>query len=610
MPLRLTAGWGAPTIGTPPQTDSLTEMKSFPTVNPRRCGSPFPNVLPRRSPMNRRSAARRPPRTHAPLLAVIETLEPRAMLAGLGPESWSAAGLAPAPLGTGALLSSGIILTCSSPAPGSAGTASSPAPTAGSGGVLNGGDLWLSCSAGSGAGTATFGSTSGMSKHGPALSSQSTGGSGAGQGSGATTGSGGALSGSDLCLPYIAGSGASTTTSGSAGGVKKDGPALSSQYTGGSGAGQGRGTTIGPGGTLSGGELWISYIAGSGAGISTSGSTGGVSKDGPALSSQVTGGSGAGQGSGTATGSGGLPFVLFDASQTAPSGTRSQTGTTGATAIPLADGQSSATITPLVYLPGSDDGPGLVSGVWTGNGSDVQFVPVADPGSQSADTIPNERPSWDDVKDWFPGTQWQFEVESSLWDPPTEELKPKDEFDSIPTDENGNYAWLNLQAWKQFLAELRKTGKEFALHMAQWSGDRIIGVAAQGGVRLVDAAGASLPLWFVTRCGKSIKGGSVALGLSDRLDDFASTFGAQTWKQLVPDSPEMWRRKFLGLLNDGNTRFTFNLDGVDVWRGLARAAKGSGGMTDWELLQLKMAKDSWGRITWIKDGVVVVCPFE
>ena len=33
-------------------------------------------------------------------------------------------------------------------------------------------------------------------------------------------------------------------------------------------------------------------------------------------------------------------------------------------------------------------------------------------------------------------------------------------------------------------------------------------------------------------------------------------------------------------------------------------------MTDWELLQLKMAKDSWGRITWIKDGVVVACPFE
>jgi len=33
-------------------------------------------------------------------------------------------------------------------------------------------------------------------------------------------------------------------------------------------------------------------------------------------------------------------------------------------------------------------------------------------------------------------------------------------------------------------------------------------------------------------------------------------------------------------------------------------------MTDWELLQLKMAKEAWNRITWIKDGKVVPCPFE
>jgi len=55
--------------------------------------------------VNRRSTKKRPPpRTHAPLLAVIERLESRAMLAGVGPESWSAPGLAPAPLGTGCFL--------------------------------------------------------------------------------------------------------------------------------------------------------------------------------------------------------------------------------------------------------------------------------------------------------------------------------------------------------------------------------------------------------------------------------------------------------------------------------------------------------------------------
>jgi len=112
---------------------------------------------------------------------VIESLETRAMLAGVGPESWSAPGLAPAPLGTVALLSSGVILTCSSPTPGSSGTSSPPAPTSGSGGTTSGGDLWLAYSTGSGAGGSASGSTGGVSKDGPALSSQYTGGSGAGR---------------------------------------------------------------------------------------------------------------------------------------------------------------------------------------------------------------------------------------------------------------------------------------------------------------------------------------------------------------------------------------------------------------------------------------------
>ena len=107
----------------------------------------LPRGLPRRSPVNRRKATRRPPYTHAPLLVAIEFLEPRAMLAGLGPESWNAAGPAPAPLGTGALSSSGIILTCSSPAPHSSGTTSTPTPNTGSGVTTSVGDLWLSCSA-------------------------------------------------------------------------------------------------------------------------------------------------------------------------------------------------------------------------------------------------------------------------------------------------------------------------------------------------------------------------------------------------------------------------------------------------------------------------------
>ena len=122
--------------------------------------------------MNRRNT--RKPHHASPLRMVIESLETRAMLAGVGPESWSAPGIAPAPLGTGVLSSSGVILTCSSPAPGSSGTASPPAPTSGSGGTTSGGDLWDAFSVGSGAGGSKSGSTGGVSTDGPALSSQYT----------------------------------------------------------------------------------------------------------------------------------------------------------------------------------------------------------------------------------------------------------------------------------------------------------------------------------------------------------------------------------------------------------------------------------------------------
>ena len=310
--------------------------------------------------MNRRKATKRRPRAHA----AIEPLEPRAMLAGVGPESWSAPGLAPAPLGTGSVFSSGIILTCSSPTPGSSGTSSLPAPTPGAGGTTSGGDLWLSS---------------------------------------------------------IAGSGAGGSTSGSAGGVSEDGPALSSQYNGGSGAsGLGNGTV----GTLTNAELWRLYWSGAGAGSSSSGSDEGSLANDPTISAQYTGGSGIGR------------------------------------------------ITPLVYNPESDGPPVFHSGVWTGDEGRVQFVQTADTGNANAGTDPPNRPTWDDVKDWYSGPRWQFEVEAGLgmYDSPDEESKPKDEFASIPTDENGNYSWLSRQKYSDFLGQIVQTGKAFAWHMAEWFG--------------------------------------------------------------------------------------------------------------------------------------------
>ena len=269
--------------------------------------------------MNRRNTTKRPSRAST-LCTVIEALEPRAMLASVGPESWSAPGLAPAPPGTGSLFSSGIILTCSSPTPGSSSTSSLPAPTSGSG-TTSGGDLWDSFSAGSGAGGSTSDST---------------------------------------------------------GGVSTNGPALSSQYTGGSGVGgQGNGT----GGTLSNAELWRLYWSGAGAGSSSGPANGSLAND-PTISAKYTDGSG-----------GGMVFFVTGATGADAASSGSQQGSTGSTTLTLADGQSTVMTTPLVYQPGSDDGPGVVSGVWTGGVGEVQFVLAADQdGDLTGRPLPIGRP--------------------------------------------------------------------------------------------------------------------------------------------------------------------------------------------------------------------------
>ena len=224
-----------------------------------------------------RSAKRRtpPPR----LRPVIEALEPRAMLAGVGPESWSAGGIGTPLMGAGALLTSGTILTCSSPTPGSSGTASLPGSTGGSGGTASGGVLWL---------------------------------------------------------PSTAGSGAGTSSSGSAGTVNTNGPALSSQL-GGSGG----------------------------------------SQSAPAA----------------ASGSGGLSVVLFDSAQPSRAGLGNAPGSTGSNTLTLEEGVPPPRLTPLVFHPGSDDGPGIVSGVWTGDGGGVQFVLTAEQEkNQASQPLPIGKP--------------------------------------------------------------------------------------------------------------------------------------------------------------------------------------------------------------------------
>ncbi|MCY3016177.1 MAG: hypothetical protein NT171_16015, partial [Planctomycetota bacterium] len=175
------------------------------------------------------------------------------------------------------------------------------------------------------------------------------------------------------------------------------------QYTEGlSDGGQGNGT----GGTLSNADLWRLYWSGAGAGSSSSGSDEGSLADDPAVSAQYTGGSGIGR------------------------------------------------ITPLVYNPESDGPPVFHSGVWTGDDGSVQFVQTADTGSPNAGTDPPNRPTWDDVKDWYPGPrlQFEFEAELGLYDSSDEESKPKDqgtgERDTSQSDGKSRArSWWGIRGW-------------------------------------------------------------------------------------------------------------------------------------------------------------------
>ncbi len=61
-------------------------------------------------------------------------------------------------------------------------------------------------------------------------------------------------------------------------------------------------------------------------------------------------------------------------------------------------------------------------------------------------------------------------------------------------------------------------------------------------------------------------------------------------------------------VNGGNALLVVEPDGVDVWRGVTRAASGRGGATDWELLQVR--SNSYPNLEFWLGGVRGGSPFE
>ena len=97
-----------------------------------------------------------------------------------------------------------------------------------------------------------------------------------------------------------------------------------------------------------------------------------------------------------------------------------------------------------------------------------------------------------------------------------------------------------------------------------------------------------------------------AMGIDDHLDDFARQHGADTWRNL--DDTTNWRPGVLEQLNDPNRRVMFNLDDVEVWPGVTRAASGRGGATDWELLQMR--NNDFPNLEFWQSGQQVDNPFR
>jgi hypothetical protein len=374
--------------------------------------------------VNRRNTTKRPP-THAPLLAVIERLESRAMLAGLGQDSLGGLGSITAVLLPGVSSPPGIVLTGGSPTPGS---------TAGSGGSQSTGPVLLS-GTGSGTGSSTSGSGSSapngpvlFSGTGPGTGSSTSGSSssapngpvlfgGTGSGTGSSTGGSGSSTPNGPVLYSGTGSGTGSTTSTTGGSPDPNSPVLLSHYTGGSNAG-GQGSGTATGGTLSGSDLWLLYGAGLGAGSSSSGASGGSSSNLLTLLSQYNGGSGVGgQGNGTVgtLTNADLWGMYWSGAGADSSSSSSDEGSLADDPTILAQytgGSGIGGITPLVYNPQSDGSPVFHSGVFTGDHGSEQFVQTADTGNQgtgegdaSESDDKSRARSWWGIQGWFLGDE-------------------------------------------------------------------------------------------------------------------------------------------------------------------------------------------------------------
>jgi hypothetical protein len=154
------------------------------------------------------------------------------------------------------------------------------------------------------------------------------------------------------------------------------------------------------------------------------------------------------------------------------------------------------------------------------------------------------------------------------------------------------HAWSELITGKDYITGTRTNRWLAALGVVLGAVD-LEGITELGKLRKLSSAaetGAAQPL---------------ALGLKDAgLEQFAQARGATL------ATGENWQATVLEKLADPNTTVHFNLDEVDVWQGVQRAASGRGGPTDWELLQIQQNPQYWDTLQFWKGGQPAPNPFK
>jgi hypothetical protein len=133
-----------------------------------------------------------------------------------------------------------------------------------------------------------------------------------------------------------------------------------------------------------------------------------------------------------------------------------------------------------------------------------------------------------------------------------------------------------------------------------WLGQQVLGAC----IRTPICAGPFLRLLERGDSGSKIDGQKIVLGIDKYLDEFADEVGGASWKVWGAGN---WQQNFLNLMSNKLNKVYFNLKGVNVTEGIARAEKAleqniPSGAIDWELLMIRNHPEWWSRITWVNGS--------